>query len=75
MYLDSPDYGQITKFNPKMQDFKRVLYLTWSKERDFFNRLSNIKNFALSNGSKNVRNVIRIALKLPFFSKKIQKIA
>ena len=24
MYLDSPDFGQVTKFNPKMQDFKRV---------------------------------------------------
>ena len=26
--------GQVTKFNPKMQDFKRVLDLTWSKGRD-----------------------------------------
>ena len=25
MYLASPDLGRITKFNPKMQDFKRVL--------------------------------------------------
>ena len=24
MYLDFPDLGQVTKFNPKMQDFKRV---------------------------------------------------
>ena len=27
MYLDSPDLGQVTKFNPIMQDFKRVLDL------------------------------------------------
>ena len=63
MYLDFPDLGQVTKFKPKMQDFKRVLDLTRSKERDFFNWLSNIKNFVLSNCSENVRNVIRIALK------------
>ena len=36
MYLDFPDLGQVTKFNPKMQDFKRVLDLTWSKGSDFF---------------------------------------
>ena len=63
MYLDFPDVGRVTKFNPKMQDFKRVLDLTWSKGSDFFNWLSNIKNFALSNGSENVRNVILIALR------------
>ena len=28
MCLDFPDLGQVTKFNPKMQDFKRVLNLT-----------------------------------------------
>ena len=28
MYLDFPDLGQVTKFNPKMQDLKRVLDLT-----------------------------------------------
>ena len=28
MYLDFPDLVQVTKFNPKMQDFKRVLDLT-----------------------------------------------
>ena len=50
--------GQVTKWNPKMQDFKRVLDLTWSKGRDLFNWLSNLKNFVLSNGSENVRNVI-----------------
>ena len=75
MYFDFLDFGQVTKLNPEMQDFKRVLDLTWSKERDFFNWFSNIKNFVLSNGSENMRNVIRIALKKPFFSKKLQKIA
>ena len=75
MYLDFPDLGQVTKFNLKMQDFRRVLDLTRSKGSDFFNWLSNIKNFVLSNGSENVRNVIRIALKEPVFSKKLQKIA
>ena len=63
MYHDFPDLDLVTKFKPKMQDFKRVLDLTWSKERDFFNWLSNLKNFVVSNGSENVRNVIRIALK------------
>ena len=63
MYLDFSDVGQVTKFNPKMQDLKRVLDLTWSKRSDFFNWLSNIKNFVLSNGSENVRNVLQIALK------------
>ena len=63
MYLDFPDLGRVTKFNPKMQDFKRVLNLSWSKGSDFFNWLSNIKNFVLPNGSENVRNVIRNALK------------
>ena len=28
MYLDFPDLGQVTKFNPKMQYFKHVLDLT-----------------------------------------------
>ena len=28
MYLDFTDLDQVTKFNPKMQDFKRVLDLT-----------------------------------------------
>ena len=54
---------QVTKFNPKMQDFKRDLDLTWSKERDLFNQLSNLKNFVLLNGSVNVQNVIQMALK------------
>ena len=28
MYLDFPDLGRVTNFNPKMQDSKRVLDLT-----------------------------------------------
>ena len=28
MNLDFPDLGQVTKFNPKMQDFERVLDLS-----------------------------------------------
>ena len=28
MCLDFPDLGQVTKFHPKMQDFKHVLDLT-----------------------------------------------
>ena len=28
MHLDFPDLEKVTKFNPKMQDFKRVLDLT-----------------------------------------------
>ena len=37
MYLDFSDLVQVTKFNPKMQDFKRVLDLIWSKGSDFLN--------------------------------------
>ena len=44
MYFASPDLGQITKFNPNMQDFKRVLDLTRSKGSNFFNWLSILKN-------------------------------
>ena len=64
-----PWLGQVTKFNPKMQDFKRVLDLTWSKGRDLFNWFLNLNNFVLSNDSENVRNVIQMALNKPFFLK------
>ena len=63
IYPASPDLGQITKFNPKMQAFKRVLNLTWNKGRDFFNWLSNLKTFDFLNGSENMRYVIWKALK------------
>ena len=63
MYLDFPDMGQVTKFNPKMQDFKRVLELTLSKGSDFYKWLLNFRNFVLSDGYENMQNVIRIALK------------
>ena len=45
MYHDFPDLGQVTKFNPKMQDFRRVLELTRTKGSDFFKWLLKIKNF------------------------------
>ena len=61
-YFASPDQGQVTKFDPKMQDFKRVLDLTYSKGRNLFNWFSNLRNFVLSNGSENVQNVIQMAL-------------
>ena len=35
MYLDFPDSGRVTKFIPKMQDFKCVLDLSWRKGSDF----------------------------------------
>ena len=63
MYLESFGPGQVTKFNPKMKDFKRVLDLTWSKGKDLFNWLSNLKTFVLSNSSENVRNVIQMTFK------------
>ena len=51
----------LTKLNPIMQDFKRVLDLDCKKRRieqfNFFNCLSNVKNLALSNGFKYVQNV------------------
>ena len=34
--------SQVTKFNPKMQDFKCVLDFTWSKRRNLSNWLSNL---------------------------------
>ena len=49
MYLGSPQLGQVlTKFNPKMQDFKRVFGLACNKGRtkqlELFNWFSNLKN-------------------------------
>ena len=71
--LASPDPSQVTKFNPKMQDFKLALDLTWSKETDFFNWLSNLKNIVLPNGSENVRNVIQMTWKSLYFPKNYKK--
>ena len=57
-----------------MQDSKRVLW-TYpvsngkTEEFNFFNMLSNDQNFVLSNCSKNLRNVIQMALKRVFFQK------
>ena len=77
MYLDFPDSGQVTKFNPKMQDFKHAL--TWVKVKgvifsiDFqtsktwfsnINWLSNIKNIKkwLWKREKCDPNCIKIAI-------------
>ena len=64
MYLTSPTWAKLlTKFNPKMQDFKRVLDLNLSKRRieqfSFFNWLSNVRNLVLSNVSDREGNVIQ----------------
>ena len=63
MYFTSPYMGKITKFNPKMQDFKRGLDLNCKQKKmeqlNFFNWLSSVKNLVLSNGSEYVRNVIQ----------------
>ena len=63
IYLSSPDLGQVTNFKPKMRGFKRLLDLIWSKQKDFFNWLSNLKNFVFLNGSEIRRNMIQMALK------------
>ena len=75
MYLDSPDQAKSQNLTPKWKCFKRVLDLTWSKGRNLFDWLSNLKNFVLSNGSENVRNEIQMAFKKPFFSENLQTIA
>ena len=68
MYFASSTWTKsITKFNPKIQDFKRVL--TWSVSKgkthqfDCFNWLLILKNLVILNASKNVQNVIQMALK------------
>ena len=64
MYFTSPYLGQITKFNPKMQVFKRVLDLNCKQNKDWTNQffqywLSNVHNLVLSNGFEYVQNVIQ----------------
>ena len=64
MYLYFPTLAKaLTKVNPKMRDFKRVLDFNSKLKEDgaikFFNWVSNVKNLFLSNGSKHVRNVIQ----------------
>ena len=68
MHFASPTWAKsLTQFNPHVQDFKRVLDLILSKGKihkfDCFNRLSILRNLVILNSSKNVRNVIQIALK------------
>ena len=67
MYFDFLDFAKSQNLTTKCKILK--VFWTWPEERDFFNWLSNIKNFVLSNGSENVRNVIRIALNSHFFPK------
>ena len=72
--LVSSDLGQVTKFNPKMQDFKLVLDLTGNKEKNFFNWLPHLKIFFFKwfwKYAKSDPNGIKIAI----FSKKLQNIA
>ena len=61
----------LIKFNPKMQDFKRVLDLNCkqkgTEQLNFFTRLSNVKNLVLLNGSEYVRNAIQIKSNSFFF--------
>ena len=40
---------------------------------DFFNWLSNLKNLVISNGCKNLRNIIQMVFKWLFFPRKITK--
>ena len=54
-------------------DFKRVLNLTSSKVRDFFNWLSNLKNFVLSNESENMQKCSSNSIKRAIFYKKNHK--
>ena len=50
----------LTKFNPKILGFKRVLEgKRRFKQFNFFNRLLNVKNVVLSEGSEHVRIVIQ----------------
>ena len=69
----------LTKFNPKMQNFKRVLNLDIARKRrteqlNFLTWLSNVKNVVLSNGYEYKRNVIQW-YQNSFFSKNLRKIA
>ena len=75
MYLDSPDQAKSQNLTPKCEILN--VFWTWpvSKDSDLSNWLSDLKKFVLSNGYKNVRNVIEMALKYLFFSQKLSKIA
>ena len=52
-----------TKFNPKMQDFKRGLDSNRKQKKDWttklFHLISNVKNLVPSIGSEYVQNVIQ----------------
>ena len=61
MYHDFPDQTKSQNLIPKCKILN--VFWTWSKRRDLFNWFLNLKNFVLSNGSENARNVIQTALK------------
>ena len=65
MNLAIIDLGQVTKFNLKMQSFKRVLDLTWSKGGicSIGFQISKTLFFQMALFSENVQNVIQMALK------------
>ena len=44
----------------------------WTEHNKLFQTLSNLCNLAFSNCSKNIQNVIQMALKWLFFSEKLQ---
>ena len=75
MYLDILDLGQVTKFNPKMQDFKRVLDLTWSKRKDFFQLAFKHQKFCFFIWLWKRVKCDPNRIKIVFFSKNLQKIA
>ena len=53
----------LQKFNPKMQNYKRIFDQIISKRKiktiSFFNQLSYVKKLVRSNGSEHMRNVIQ----------------
>ena len=67
MYLASLHLDQVNcKIYPKNP---RFVSKKMTEQFNFFNWLLNLKTLVLSNGSKNARNMIPIALKYIFFSK------
>ena len=62
MYLNSPDQTKSQNLTPKCKILN--VFWTWpvSKGRNLFNWFSILKNFVLSKGSENVRNVNQMAL-------------
>ena len=74
-YRASFDPGQVTKFNPKMLNFKRVLDLTCSKVRHFFQLIFKSQKFCSFKWLWKRAKCNPNGIKRAFFSKKLQKIA